>query len=63
MEKKRDYPEQEQLDDFTVWYDDLDAENQSHIDTIPDCIDLLPDFCKKWTVAELWTAIRDYLGV
>lgn len=62
MSKKREYPPQEELDDFTAWYDDLGIRDQEHIETIPDDINLLPDFCRKWTVAELWTAIRDYLG-
>lgn len=37
-------------------------EEQEMIDSIPDAIDLLPEFSKQWTVAELWTAIRDYIG-
>jgi len=59
---KREYPPQDLLDDFTAWYDDLSYGKQADVDTIPDDIDLLPEFCREWTVAELWTAIRDYIG-
>jgi len=62
MSKKREYPKQEQLDDFAVWYDNLNTEKQNNLEDAVCCIDDLPEFCQEWTVREFWTAARDYLG-
>jgi hypothetical protein len=48
------------IDDLHAWIADLDEEEQAHIETLPDIIDLLPKFCKKWTLEQIWSAIRDY---
>lgn len=57
-----EFTDQEELNDFTAWYDDLDSEKQERIEELADTLSALPDFCKKWKVTELWSAIRDYLG-
>jgi len=49
--------------DFEVWYDDQDKNTQNIVEELPENLDVLPEFCKKWTVSELWSAIRDYIGV
>jgi len=56
------YPKENELRDFEAWYDDLSSSQQNNIDDITDIIDDFPQFCQKWTVAELWSVIRDYLG-
>jgi len=59
---KKEYPLQGQLDDFCAWYDDLSSEKQNNLGEAIDSIEEIPEFSKEWTVRELWTAVRDFIG-
>ena len=56
---KKNRPLQEQIDDFSAWFEDLEEDEKAHIETIPDIVwDLLPDFISKWSVSILCDIIR-----
>ncbi len=55
------YPEQEQIDDFAAWVADLDTQQQSLIENMPETLDLFPKFCDNWTLKDTWSIIQDQL--
>lgn len=55
----REEKHEEEIQDFLAWKADLDSDEEEDIEGIPDHLDLLPNFCQKWTVAQLWSAIRE----
>ena len=63
MKKEKDtYPTKEQIDDFVAWVDDL---GDTYIDALyndmPEIIESMPEFAKKWTVKDLLSVIQDQL--
>lgn len=62
IEQDKHHKHDEQVEDFRAWLEDeisKPGSNSDDIECIPDFLDLLPEFCKKWTVEQLWSAIRD----
>lgn len=47
------------LDDMRACVEDLGHEEQESVDLLPSIVELLPQFVKNWTVAELVAAIMD----
>lgn len=57
-EEKMSSENQKQTDIFIKWVNDLNESEKSRIKTLPATIDLLPDFCKSWTLQDASNMIR-----
>ena len=61
MDKESEYPPQDLILDFAAWFYDLHYPLDEEIQRLPEILENLPEFAKKWTVKDLISVIQDQL--